>query len=121
MEFVDPSPSNTRGGFVAYGLGDFLSAAEGGTVRSGCILNVTFEKHRDDVSLTTVNYTPTYSVEPSEDLASERYEVLDSLAAISFYERAYYDRVSEALYQQLLQSVKAMAEQTGAGGLQITR
>ena len=121
MVSYEPSPQNPVGGFVAYGLGDFLSAAEGGSVRSGCILNVSFEKQDGTVRIADVTYSPTYSVEPSEELGASSYEILDCLMEISFYEKAYYDRVSEALYEQLRQAVNSMAEQTGKKAVQIVR
>ena len=107
--------------FIAYGLGDFLSAADTTAARNGCILSVRFDKKGDDIRLTTVNYTPTFSAAPDEDLGTTSYEVVDSLDAISFYESGYYDRVPSALYEKLKTYVERMKEQTGAGELQIKK
>ena len=108
-------------GFIAYGLGDFLSAADTSTARNGCILNVSFEKEGDQIRIASVRYTPTFSAAPDRSLDITTYEILDTLDAISFYEAGYYDRISPALYQKLQTAVERMKEQTGAGELQVQK
>lgn len=100
---------------IAYSLGDFLSCADTTSARNGCILNVRIERHGSEIALSEVSYTPTYCCEPSDSQdAAGRYEILDSLDAISFYDNGYYDRVSTALYDRLTSAVERMKEQTGA-------
>ena len=105
-------------GLVAYGLGDFLSAADTTTARNGCILRVCFEKHGNQVQLASVSYSPTYSVMPSERLETDSYEILDSLQAVSLYRQNYYDSISAPLYEMLVSAISRMGEQTGAPELQ---
>lgn len=99
---------------VAYGLGDFLSVSEGDSFRSGCILNVSFEKHEERVTMSGISYSPTFSAYPSEDLESDSYEVLDSLQAVSHYRENYYIRVSKPLYEKLVEDLARIDELTGA-------
>ena len=99
---------------VAYGLGDFLSVSEGDSFRSGCILNVSYEKHEERVTMSGISYSPTFSAYPSEDLESDSYEVLDSLQAVSHYRENYYIRVSKPLYEKLLEDLARIDELTGA-------
>ena len=109
------------GNFIAYSLGDFVSVADTSTARNGCILCVSFLKKDGKVSIQQVQYTPTYSAEPSESLGIRSYEVFDTLDAIAFYNQEYYDRVSERLYEKLVSAVEKMKEQTGLGELQTSR
>ena len=112
---------HTGSGFIAYSLGDFLSTADTSTARNGCILNVRFEKKGDEIRISSVSYTPTFSAAPDKSLDITAYEVLDTLDAISFYEAGYYDRISPDLYSKLLSAVERLKEQTGAGELQAVK
>ncbi len=113
IELKDAAGSSYGSRLVAYSLGDFVSAADSNAARNGCILSVTVTKDRDGVRITDLSYVPTYSAAPSEELEIQNYEVLDTLGAISFYKQGYYDRVSEALYKQLVSALEKMKEQTG--------
>ena len=113
MELVNRNISTLGGSLIAYSLGDFVSVADTSSARNGCVLSVTFVKDSDGVRISDVTYTPTYSAAPSESLGTERYEVLDTLDAISFYKQGYYERVSDKLYGRLVDAVESLQEQTG--------
>lgn len=113
MELKDEQITPFGGSLVAYSLGDFVSAADVSSARHGCILSLTLQKENGKVRITDLTYIPTYSAAPSENLEITDYEVLDSLGAIRFYKQGYYDRVSDALYEQLVSALDDMKEQTG--------
>lgn len=100
------------GNFIAYSLGDFVSAADTSSARNGCVLRVSFLKDGADVSIQEVQYAPTYSAAPSDTLNIQSYEIMDTLDTISFYQKEYYDRVSDKLYEQLVASVEELKELT---------
>ena len=119
MELTDRELSPGSGGnFIAYSLGDFISVADNSAAHSGCVLSLDFRKNGNDVTIHQVQYTPTYSASPSEELGIKGYELLDTPDAIRFYEDGYYDRVSEKLYGLLVSEVQKMQEQTGLGASQ---
>lgn len=113
MELKDKNLRSAGGSFVAYSLGDFVSVADSDSARNGCILSVRIQKDGSDVRITELRYVPTYSAAPSEELEIRDYAVLDTLGAISFYKEGYYDRVSDALYEELVSALEDMKEQTG--------
>ncbi len=125
--FVGPMTLTSRrispfgGSFIAYSLGDFVSCADTNSARNGCVLSVTISKDGEGVRITNLEYAPTYSAAPSEELELREYEILDTLAAIRFYNSGYYDSVSEKLYERLISAVEKMKEQTGLGELQSTQ
>lgn len=121
MELKNKSISPFGGSFIAYSLGDFVSLADNSASRSGCILTLRFQKDRSGLRISQAEYTPIFSAAPSEQLEVDRYEVLNTLDAISFYEGGYYDRVSQALYEKLVAAVERMKEQTGVPELQSAR
>lgn len=97
---------------IAYSLGDFVSTADNSDARNGCILSVTVVKDHGNTLISDLSYIPTYSAEPSSELETQDYEVLDTLGAINFYKQGYYDRVSDTLYEQLLCALEDLKEQT---------
>ncbi len=99
-------------GFIAYSLGDFVSASEEAQARSGCILNLQFSKHNGETTLTGISYSPTYTAIPSADLENRVCAVYDTLNAVTLYESGYYDRVSTPLYERMLEELEDMPEQT---------
>ena len=113
MDLKSTQVSPLAGSFVAYSLGDFISVADTSTARNGCMLNVGFVRDRNGLRIESLSYTPTYSAAPSEALDIRSYEVYDTLDAIAFYQRKYYDRVSDALYDRMISAVNRMGEQTG--------
>ena len=114
---VNPN-SPTGVTLIAYGLGDFLSVADTSTARSGCMLSVRFARRGDKVVMGEVGYTPVFTTEPSEDLDTTRWEVLDSLQSVKFYREHYYDSVSDRLYRLLNNLIDRMKDQTGTPELQ---
>ncbi len=118
MEFRNRQISPFGGSFIAYSLGDFLSAADTSSARHGCILRLTICKDGNGTRITGLEYAPTFSAAPSKELEIEDYEILDTLDAISFYKEGYYDRVSDILYDRLVSAVERMKEQTGLGEYQ---
>lgn len=99
---------------VAYSLGDFLSAADATDARAGCILNVRFQRDDEQVRMTDVSCTPTYSTMPSNELECEKWEILDVRQAVAFYEERYYDAVSEPMYELLKRTAERMQTQIGS-------
>ena len=113
MKLEDAHITSFGGNLIAYSLGDFISAADSSSARHGCILSVTVQKDGNEIRISDLTYIPTYSAAPSADLEIQNYEVLDTLGAISFYEDGYYDRVSDALYEDLVSELEDIREQTG--------
>ena len=99
-------------GLVAYSLGDLLSAADRESAHSGCLLSLTLTKKDGVTEISDVQYIPTYSADPSEDYGVTHYAVYDTLDAIALYESSYYDRISDALYAHLLETIEDLKEQT---------
>ena len=101
--------------YIAYSLGDFLTASEQSRSQYGCILNLRLEKdsRTGACAVTDIRYTPTYCTSPSKSLGTEQYAVIDSLNAIRLREEHYVDAISEALSEKLTQTLEALAEQTG--------
>ncbi len=99
-------------GFIAYSLGDFLSAADEPDAQFGCMLKLEFSKKGGETTLTGVSYTPTYSSKPSSELETRRYAVYDTLDAIRLYEQGYYDRVSETLFKRMKDALEDLRKQT---------
>ena len=99
-------------GLLAYSLGDLLSASDRKDARYGCMLKITATKEDGVVKLTDVRYLPTYSASPSEELSVNRYQVFDVLDAVSLYESSHYNRVSKALYEQMVQVLEEIKTQT---------
>lgn len=106
-------PQPLSNGFVAYSLGDFLSSESNLSAHSGCILSIRLLKHDGKITVASVEYTPTFSAYPDEELESDRYEILDSKAAIADYEGEYYDKISTPLYELLTESVEKLRQRTG--------
>lgn len=113
MELRSKEITSSGGSFIAYSLGDFVSLADSSTARNGCILSFTVTKDSSGCRISDLNYVPTYSTAPSEELEITDYEVLDTLGAISSYKQGFYDRVSDPLYAQLLSGLEKIKEQTG--------
>lgn len=113
MELRSRNITPMGGSFIAYSLGDFLSTADNSASRNGCVLSVTILKDGDGVRIHDLQYAPTYSAAPSQDLGTDYYEILDTLDAIAFYQDGYYDRVSDKLFDKLQSAVEKMREQTG--------
>lgn len=112
MELYSRDIRSMGGNFIAYSLGDFVSTADNSASRNGCVLSVNIVKDGDGVRIRELQYAPTYSAAPSQELGTTDYEVLDTLGAINFYRDGYYDRVSDKLYDKLLSAVENMKEQT---------
>ena len=101
-------------GVVAYSIGDLLSSADREDAHQGCMLRLTVTKEDGVAKISDVSYLPVYSAYPSESLGQERFTVYDTRNAISLYESSHYDRVSRALYQELLEAMEDMKEATGS-------
>ena len=112
MQLESPEITPFGGNFIAYSLGDFVSAADTSSARNGCVLRLSFLKDGSEVSIQEVQYAPTYSAEPSDSLQTRSYEIMDTLDSIRFYQKEYYDRVSDRLYEQLVASVEKIKELT---------
>lgn len=107
----DGSWKNT---YIAYSLGDFMTASEQSKTQYSCILNLKLEKDSQTGAhaITEISYTPTYCTSPSKSLGTSQYEVIDSLNAIQLRKEQYYNAVSESLCDKLLQTLDALKEQT---------
>lgn len=100
--------------YIAYSLGDFLTASEQSRTQYSLILNFEFSKDSKTgiCAITDVSYTPTYCTSPSRTYGTTDYAVIDSLNAIQLREESYYDAISEALCEKLWSTVESLAEQT---------
>lgn len=92
---------------LAYGLGDFCAAAEGETT-AALALTLEFTRTGDSTAITGVRYDTLATVDQGAD-AANRYVVLNAGAAIELYENNYYKRVSETLYESLLEAQSQVA------------
>lgn len=89
--------------FVAYSLGNFYSEEESSSALESLILNLEFTKYDDGATqITNAGYTPIYIADNGAD-AAYRFTVIHVRNAIELYKNNYYDRVSEELYERLLE------------------
>lgn len=95
-------------------LGNFLSSETRDNAQESLVLNLEFSKNSltGETTISGVNYIPVY-LAGSEETASGRFEILDVYQSLSLYDSAYLDRVSDAVYEKLLDTVSALAKQTG--------
>lgn len=100
--------------YIAYSLGDFLTASEQSRTQYSCILNLEFSKDSQTgyCAITDISYTPTYCTSPSKTYGTTEYAVIDTLNAIQLREESYYDAISEVLCEKLQGTLESLAEQT---------
>ncbi len=100
--------------YIAYSLGDFLTASEQSRTQYSCILNLEFSKDSQTgyCAITDISYTPTYCISPSRTYGTTEYAVIDTLNAIQLRDESYYDAISEALCEKLYGTLDALTEQT---------
>lgn len=112
--YVPRPEGGWKDAYIAYSLGDFLTASEQPKTQYGCILNLKFQKDSESgfTAITDISYTPTYCTSPSRSLGTNEYAVIDSLNAIQLRKEKYYDAISEALSDKLLQTLDSLREQT---------
>ena len=96
---------------VAYSLGDFC-AAESGEVAASLVLQVEFTRSADsgETTITGVSYAPIATADLGADQAN-RFAVLNIDDAVALYEGNYYARVSEEVYEALLEQKEALLKQ----------
>lgn len=87
---------------IAYGLGDYCCTTEGGLTPS-VILKLEFTRNNEtgETAVAEVSYTPIATFDLGAE-ARQRYSVLGIEDAITLYDNNYYNRVSEAQYENLL-------------------
>ena len=93
---------------LAYGLGDYCAAQEGET-NASLALTVEFTRTGESTVISDVRCTPLATADCGAGTAP-RYQVLDAADAVRLYENNYYQRVSDALYEQLLAAKQQVEE-----------
>lgn len=102
--------------YIAYSLGDFMTASEQSRTQYSCTLNLKFSKDSESgyCAITDVSYTPTFCTSPSRTYGTTEYAVIDSLNAIQLREEGYYDAITDELCEKLLETLEKLKEQTGS-------
>lgn len=109
---ITDKDGNKKNVFVAYSLGDFYGAGETAAARESLILQMEFTKYNDGITqITDIHYTPIYIADCGEEAVC-RFPVVHVQNAIELYENHYYDRVSDELYQTLLDVPGDLKERT---------
>ena len=93
---------------LAYGLGDYCAAQEGET-NASLALTVEFTRTGESTVISNVRCTPLATADCGAGTAP-RYQVLNAADAVRLYENNYYQRVSDALYEQLLAAKQQVEE-----------
>lgn len=93
---------------LAYGLGDYCAAREGET-NASLALTVEFTRTGESTVISNVRCTPLATADCGAG-TTPRYQVLDAADAVRLYENNYYQRVSDALYEQLLAAKQQIEE-----------
>ena len=93
---------------LAYGLGDYCAAQEGET-NASLALTVEFTRTGESTVISNVRCTPLATADCGAGTAP-RYQVFDAADAVRLYENNYYQRVSDALYEQLLAAKQQIEE-----------
>lgn len=93
---------------LAYGLGDYCAAQEGET-NASLALTVEFTRTGESTVISNVRCTPLATADCGAG-ATPRYQILDAEDAVRLYENNYYQRVSDALYEQLLAAKQQIEE-----------
>lgn len=93
---------------LAYGLGDYCAAQEGET-NASLALTVEFTRTGESTVISNVRCTPLATADCGAGIAP-RYQVFDAADAVRLYENNYYQRVSDALYEQLLAAKQQVEE-----------
>lgn len=93
---------------LAYGLGDYCAAQEGET-NASLALTVEFTRTGESTVISNVRCTPLATADCGAG-TTPRYQVLDAADAVRLYENNYYQRVSDALYEQLLAAKQQIEE-----------
>ena len=93
---------------LAYGLGDYCAAQEGET-NASLALTVEFTRTGESTVISNVRCTPLATADCGAG-TTPRYQVLDAADSVRLYENNYYQRVSDALYEQLLAAKQQIEE-----------
>ncbi len=103
-------------GFIAYGLGNFLSSMNKDYTRQTVILNLTFEKDLDTgkVSLADVGYIPCYMLETGPDGYS-KFQIVSIHDEIAAYLSNANGCVDEETYTILTRALEDIHEHAGEG------
>jgi len=96
---------------IAYSLGDFCAASVG-ECNTGVILNLAFERNGNITRISDISYMPVSAVDRGISCA-DRYSVMLTEAEIELYEGNYYDRVSQAVYEEMLSDIEKVRENIG--------
>lgn len=113
--YVQKDDGSWKDAYIAYSLGDFLTASEQSRTQYSCILSLTFRKDSESGfhAITDISYTPTYCTSPSKSLSTNGYAVIDILNALQLREEQYYNAISEPFAEKLTGILEELKEQTG--------
>ena len=101
--------------FIAYGLGNFLSAMYRDYTRETVILNLEFEKDLDTgkVSLSNVNYIPCYIMDTGPDGVT-KYQVVSIHDEIAAYDACSPGCIDDETYELFTQALDDIHTHAGA-------
>ena len=97
---------------LAYSLGDFCCGVEK-DVSPSIILNLEFTRdHEKGIThITDLHYVPIATVDRGQAL-SNRFAVINIDTALDLYEKNYYDRIDEDLYEEFLEIKEDLSQRT---------
>ena len=101
--------------FIAYGLGNFLSAMYRDYTRETVILNLEFEKDLDtgEVTLSNVNYIPCYIMDTGPDGVT-KYQVVSIHDEMANYEACTPGCIDDETYELFTQALEDIHTHAGA-------
>lgn len=92
--------------FIAYSIGNYISASEYTNSNIEMILNIEITKNpkTGETRLTEVTYTPLYLLDKGKK-AEQRYKLLDVKKEIENYERGNTENITKKEYEELLKAL----------------
>lgn len=92
-----------RTGFVAWSLGNFMSAQNDEYTDTTVVLNVEVTKNPNTgkTEVTGVSYAPLLMLDREQQVNGERYTVLDARSAMAEYEAGDHSYISDSTYRKL--------------------
>lgn len=90
---------------IAYGLGDYCAVADSSCAVSLALqLEFTRDHEAGTTAITDVSYVPLCTVDNGKE-AAQRFTVLNAANALELYERNYYRRISDEVYEALTKQI----------------
>lgn len=116
--FIQPMEMRKNGDdkdvLIAYSLGNFISSENYKESNIGLTLNIRITKSAEtgEKYLSSVIYNPIYIIDNGKNFAN-RYEILDIREEISKYQENSKDKVSEEVYNKLIDALNKVEEIIG--------